>query len=232
MSRIKELHYFDSLWIPERMAKRNKLHLAKVKQLARDITLKDVTTGSEELARLGEHCDRLAMVAGGHATYLEYFAKRVGDRPVAAEITPGYALLDVHHFREIRSIHPRMKAVFLMRNPVDRVWSAMRHLEARRGFDVEGRFDDAISWRGMQQRSDYGRTLRALDDAFRPEDVFVEFYEALFTEDAIRRLCDFLAVPYHRAPFDKVVNKATRPEDHAGAAPGAGGGWDSSCPGL
>src|SRR5690606_33503233 len=65
-----------------------------------------------------------------------------------------------------------------------------------------------IRWSGMQERSDYGRTLRALDQSFPPEDVFVEFYEGLFKEESIRRLCEFLAIPYHPAPFQTVVNKA------------------------
>ena len=207
MSPIKELHYFDALWDPERMGKRNEQHLNRLKHIAGTLTLDDVVQGSERLDALADQIDRVAMVKGGHAKYLEFFARRIGDQPVAAEITPHYALLSADNYREIRSLHPRVKVVFLMRNPVDRVWSAVRHLE-RNGLDVEAKFDKAIEWSGMRDRTDYGRTLQVLDEVFPDGTAFVEFYEGLFTEASIRRLCDFLEIPYHPAPFDTVVNRA------------------------
>lgn len=207
MSPIKELHYFDALWLPERMGKRNDQHLGHLRRVARGITLDDVTARNAKWKDLGLQYERLEMVGGGPEKYIEYFARRVGDEPVAAEITPSYSMLSGENFREIRCLHSRMKAVFLMRNPIDRVWSAMRHLE-RKGLKVEDRFERAIQSQGVLLRSDYGRTLDALAAGFPEEDVFIEFYEDLFNEPTIRRLCAFLSIPYHPAPFDRVVNKA------------------------
>lgn len=211
MSPIKELHYFDAVWLPERMGKRNRQHLAKFKRLASSIVFDDVASRSPKWVEAGLHYDRLEMVGGGHEKYLEFFAKRIGDLPVAAEITPSYSLLTAENFKQIRGLHGRVKAVFLMRNPTDRVWSALRHLE-RRDERVADRFDKLVASRGMMLRSDYGRTLDALSEAFPEEDVFVEFYENLFSEPTIRRLCDFLSIPYHPAPFGTVVNKAKERE--------------------
>lgn len=207
MSPIKELHYFDAVWLPERMGKRNQQHLAKFKRLAGNTAFEDVASRSPKWVEAGLHYDRLEMVAGGHEKYLEFFAKRVGDLPVAAEISPSYSLLSAENFKAIRGLHGRVKAVFLMRNPIDRVWSALRHLE-RRNDKVASRFEKAIAHPGMMLRSDYGRTLDALSAGFPDGDVFVEFYENLFSEPTIRRLCDFLSIPYHPAPFGTVVNKA------------------------
>ncbi|HET7717113.1 MAG TPA: sulfotransferase, partial [Bauldia sp.] len=182
-------------------------HLRQMKDLARDVTLEDARAGANRWLQIGLHYDRVEMFAGGHPKYLEFFAKRVGDRPVAAEVTPSYSLLSADNFREIRAVHPRVKAVYLMRNPIDRAWSALRHRE-RSGFRIDSRFNRALRAPGLRLRSDYGRTLEALRSAFPAEDLYVEFYERLFTETAIRRLCDFLGIAYHPAPFDRVVNKA------------------------
>jgi hypothetical protein len=207
MSPIKELHYFDALWIPDRMGKRNRQTLKQLKRATGKITLDEVKDRGANWDLIGQLYDRLEMFGGGHAKYLEFFARRVGDCTVAAEISPSYSLLSTENFREIRGIHSRVKAVFLMRNPIDRVWSALRHRE-RKGFKIDAGFDKAVTGAGMKLRSDYTHTLEALKAAFPAEDVFVEFYENLFTEPAIQRLCTFLAIPYHPAPFQTYVNKA------------------------
>ncbi len=208
MSPIKELHYFDALWIPNQMAKRTKQHLNVLKRLTAKLTLDDIERRGKRWQGIGQYYDRLEMGPGGHEKYLEFFAKRVGDCPVAAEISPSYSLLSADNFREIRAIHPRVKVIFLMRNPIDRQWSALRY-QVRKRVDFEELFDRALQSESMMMSwSDYAHTLEALTQAFTPEQVFIELYENLFTEAAIRRLCSFLDILYRPAPFETVVNKA------------------------
>ena len=207
MSPIKELHYFDARWTPELTGRYDERFLARLKALLRDVRIEEVRKGRKwdhafHIAR------RLEMLHGGHQRYLEFFAADVGDRPVAAEITPSYGVLGAEHFREIRALHPRVKLVFLMRNPVDRAWSLLRHRTRRKGFDLARRFEQTLASDRAARRSDYVHTLAALDAAVPAEDVFIGFYETLFTRETMERLCGFLAIPYHPAPFGKVVGRA------------------------
>ncbi len=208
MSPIKELHYFDTLWAPDLMENRNEAFLKELRTLLRGLGIDEIRAGGAKWKLAVQTVRRLEMLKGGHASYLEYFAAQVGDCPVAAEITPSYSVLEAAHFEEIRALHPRVRLIFLMRNPVDRVWSLLRHRARRPGFDANLDFDQTIASQGVARRSDYVHTLEALDAAFPAEDVFVEFYENLFAEGTIRRLCHFLEIPYQPAPFDKVVSRS------------------------
>lgn len=208
MSPIKELHYFDSLWLPFKAGKPDRKYLKRLKQKLRQITIDDVRDNTASWRMIGALQDRVAMADGDHQKYLEFFAKRVGDRSVAAEISPSYSMLSVERFKEINALHPRIKIIFLLRNPVDRFWSALRYREQRKGVEIEEFFEDSFGDEGMVDRTDYQHTLEALKSAFSPENVFVEFYENLFAEETITRLCGFLDVPYHPAPLRKVVNQS------------------------
>jgi hypothetical protein len=207
MSPIKELHYFDSRWTPELTGRYDEQFLARLQKLLKKMQLEQVREGPKwefafHLAR------RVEMIRGGHKRYLEFFGADVGDRPVAAEITPSYSVLEADHFREIHGLHPRVKLVYLMRNPVDRAWSLLRHRTRRPGFDMAQRLEKTMTGDRAAKRSDYIHTLTALDAAVPAEDVFIEFYETLFTRETMERLCGFLGIPYHPAPFDKVVGGA------------------------
>jgi len=208
MSPIKELHYFDALWRPDLMGRRSLAYLEELQELVAGLDLEEVRDRSDRWRHTQQLARRLDMVGGGHEAYLEYFSSQVGEEAVAAEITPSYSVLDAGHLREIRSLHRRVKVIYIMRNPIDRVWSLLRHRERKGGFKLDRDFDATITSPGVMERSDYAHTLAALDAAFPPEDVFIGFYERLFNETSIRSLCRFLGIPHEPAPLQTRVAKA------------------------
>ena len=218
MSPIKELHYFDTLWRPDLMGRRSLAYLEELQELVAGLDIDEVRDQGPRWRHAHQLARRLDMVGGGHEAYLEYFSSQIGEEAVAAEITPSYSVLDAAQLREIRSLHGRVKGIYIMRNPIDRVWSLLRHRERKGGFKLERDFDATISSPGVMERSDYARTLVALDASFPPEDVFIAFYEQLFSEELIRALCAFLDIPYHPAPFQTRVASAKErpmtPEQH------------------
>lgn len=61
--------------------------------------------------------------------------------------------------------------------------------------------------------ADYRSHIEALQVVFTPEDLFVDFYETLFTETEIRRLCGFIGVDFQPASYTTRVNTSNNAAD-------------------
>lgn len=141
-----------------------------------------------------------------HATAL--LAGWRGERAVG-EISPPYALLPASVLAEMASLSPRARFFFVMRDPVDRAVSAAR-MYARiggEGMDAEALLERALSGEDTRllDQSDYARTLAALDAAGVTERTHVLFYETMFAQGQMDRLCAFLGVDPHPAATEDVV---------------------------
>jgi hypothetical protein len=63
------------------------------------------------------------------ASYASIFAD--GQDAVRGEITPSYSQLRLDRIRCIRDIMPDVRLIFVLRNPIDKVWSAARRVMGR-----------------------------------------------------------------------------------------------------
>ncbi|WP_101068326.1 sulfotransferase [Roseovarius salinarum] len=145
--------------------------------------------------------DRVAM-RGNTAKYFDFFSNRCEGKKVCGEITPTYSLLHAEHFQKIRQAHPDVRPIFIMREPVDRYWSAMRMSE-REGSTVnaiELASRNLGNWQHIA-RGRYDLTLKALHAAFGEGGYLVLFYEELFQDSAIHEICDYLSIRYSGADF-------------------------------
>lgn len=160
-------------------------------------------------------------------TYFDYFAQKLSTPGVTltGDITPSYSGLSAERFAMIRDAFAArgvaVKVIFLMRDPVERIWSAARmklwgeRTEARRDETVERTGDETIVIRtyrsvATRYRTDYHLTLAALEQVFAPEDIHTEFYERLFTPEATAKICAFLGIPHVPPELDKGVNTAPK----------------------
>jgi hypothetical protein len=57
-------------------------------------------------------------------------------------------------------------------------------------------------------RARYDKTIVALREAFSPEEVYVGFYETLFSESALRELSQFLSLELSSADTQERVNSS------------------------
>lgn len=157
-------------------------------------------------ARLEALRERMRMGADP-SVYLHHFDRIAGPEAGAcAEITPEYALLPAELMVRVRNfLSPHfaaVKPVFLMRDPVDRLWSNMKHDHRRgRGGPASETWRSRIRSREALDRSRYDMTCANLEKAFPREDILYLFYEDLFTVETLSRLCAFLGVDYH--PVDE-----------------------------
>jgi hypothetical protein len=158
--------------------------------------------------------DRARFLADPDA-YFDYFAAllaRDGVR-LTADITPSYAGLSVERLSAIRqgfaerSVRP--VAVYLMRDPVERVWSAVR-MDVRRSGNtdegaVEGRLRAVAVGDQYDRRTRYDLAMSTADRAFGDE-VFYGFYERLFDASTLRDLCAFLGIEFVEPDLGRQVN--------------------------
>ncbi|MEM6826678.1 MAG: sulfotransferase [Pseudomonadota bacterium] len=210
----KELHVFDAMLRPELHAQF--LFKARVQHLSR--------TPLQKLRhKLGWYepgfvraKQRIEMIANPQA-YVEYFRSLDPSAKAVGEITPSYATLNASHFRFIRELlepHFNLRVVLLLRDPVHRAFSAAKHLirgykrnfPIALGSDPNEFLESILETSYILERQDYERLLLSLDEAFEPGQVHVEFYERLFTDEAVRSLTEFVGVEAKKADFAKQVN--------------------------
>ena len=145
--------------------------------------------------------------------YFDYFAGLLGSRPDArltADVTPAYAMLSAERLTQIKEAFAargvRTVAVFLMRDPVDRIVSHVRmQIRAkpqRWDMPVQDVVLERYAHRENVQRTSYHLTLAELDRAFGPDETYIGFYEDLFSEARIREICDLLRIGFHPPDLD------------------------------
>ncbi|WP_061960875.1 sulfotransferase [Demequina flava] len=157
--------------------------------------------------------------------YYGYFDTLLCSGPefrLAADVTPAYALLSADRYAKIRTAFKRRgiraRAVFLMRDPVERAYSQVR-MEHRRDperFTVppEQALRDLYTHPGTAARGRYDQTIANLEQAFPDSDLHYEFYERLFSKEAVGRVCEFLVVDYIEPDFAYIPNVTTGSKRH------------------
>ncbi|MBY5935554.1 sulfotransferase [Tateyamaria omphalii] len=204
--RNKELHYFDVMAGRADLAIANRVKMAAA--LANKLTAKTGPGNAKVLKQLREVTDLLTIYTGepgDHDPYLRYLLRGYRAQPVVCDITPAYAILDAPHFADMASIGTA-KFLFLLRDPVDRMWSQIRMAEAVEHPDVPkgDAFDAACAARAKMlieagrlpriERADYERTIRALEKVIPRDRIKYVFYEDLFAPETLDDICGFLDI--------------------------------------
>lgn len=140
-------------------------------------------------------------------------------RTITGDITPSYCALSVPALREIRKLLEArgfaVKVVFLMRDPVERIWSAVRmerRIAAHNGADAAAlgcevaQVAQSYATPAIRVRTAYHETITRLEQVFAPREIFYGFHEELFTPPGLRRVAEFLEVPYCPEQMAQQVN--------------------------
>lgn len=211
MGFSKEYHIFDALHVMD-PGIRKKFLQGRVNLLLQDPSKQ----------RSSER--RMAEFLGDTQRYYDYFADLLAGPNVllTGDITPSYCALPVSVLREIRDEFARrqidVKVLFLMRDPVERCISAVKHVLRQPGVSYTGQChygqDGATVLRDLYRspafvmRTRYDETLIRLEQVFKFSDIGVLFYENLFQSAEVERLCEFLSVPNFAANLDNKINES------------------------
>lgn len=224
LPQIKELHYFDRIGAPHLDKELTRLATVRANLLAESLMAKGPKVERLE-ARIDEVEAWIGVMQRGaieQDAYLAFLGRNAdaGTRLVG-DITPAYGLLDEPVLAEMASLAPDTRFVMLLRDPLDRLWSNLRMMAGWRRKDDEdlgekaGRLFDRML-RGKEdpviERSDYTGMLTRLQNVVPSERLHVEFYETLFTQGAVDRICAFLGIAPEEGAFDHRVHASPEAE--------------------
>jgi len=209
----KEYHVLDALHVPA-MEYRKKEVIEEA-----EAVLKRARRGGPINARKLH----LASMYADPEIYFDYFTSLLtsrADARVTADVTPSYGMLPGDVLAQVKRSFAdrglRTVAVFLMRDPVDRILSHIR-MKLRHNPD---RFDKQahellLEWHTdpqYQLRTRYDETIAALDQVFADDERYYGFYETLFDVERIREICALLRIDFHPPKLDERRN-ASPPAD-------------------
>lgn len=120
-----------------------------------------------------------------HSVYWRYISENAPDGALVVDFTPSYALCSADTFREMSELHPNSKFIFVLRDPVQRLWSGIRHRFRR--LDGEGTVqgDDLI--RGFD---------RALNNLFDPDLLRSRYDLTISALSSVLPKSAFLVIPF------------------------------------
>ncbi|SDY43465.1 Sulfotransferase family protein [Allochromatium warmingii] len=223
MPELKEFHWFD-----ERTGKVQGFHQwYQWRWETRSCALK---ASGEHFTREDEQL-RARSLMSSDDDYKAFFQSYCGvnSGSVSGDITPSYAMLDAEHFGAIKSLFFNAKLIQLLRNPVDRHWSATHHLANKLAALQPGQREAAsqpvalnyadyahlpplnaedlalamLQDPRFRRRSDYHRSYTAARSVFSSTEIKTVFSEHLFSADVVsvcERVSEFLNVEINSAP--------------------------------
>lgn len=211
-SPLKEIHFFD--------AKFPALALGDMEALALSRLAYHLAQPGDKAANLRARpafrasLDRAQMVYDDSA-YFAHLARLCGpDTRTVCDLTPSYSAIGPEGFAYMKQLcatqNARLRILFVMRDPVERLWSQLRHLQQLSpANDALAKWPRALTNPVITARADYRAIVTALDATFPADDILYLFYETLFADDPLRRLCAFADAPYRPAATSTRRNETT-----------------------
>ncbi len=210
---IKELHYFDTV----ENGHYDRPILGQRKRLAALQTAEGRPAMVARMRRdIVEWLEVLEQRREDTAAYPEYLTAHRGDRHLVADMTPSYALLPERRLQAMAAMDPDVRFVYLLRDPVSRLWSDVRMM-ARRKTDDLAAFAASANERmhralaaieaGQSGRSDYAAAITRLGKAVDPPRLLVMFLDEMMTPNGLSRLCAFLGIAARPGDFDQPIHE-------------------------
>lgn len=212
---IKELHFWDKEGETSRAP--------FIKMLARQRRMAQIQrkqaqspkVRANQLRRIDDLDDLTALHENpDEARYLAYMAKGAGEARLIGDITPAYSLCSEAVIARMQAMSPNSRFIYVMRDPVGRLWSHVRMMAQRRA-DLDSEipertqriFERVLAGQEPEiaSRSDYAGALGRLNAALDPSRLLVLFYEDLFSQETIDRVCQFLSLSPHEADVEHKV---------------------------
>ena len=120
---------------------------------------------------------------------------------VSGDITPHYGTLNQQYISNIQRLLPDLKVIYLLRNPIERIWSyANMHCDVYFDYNIEIASDEEIkrltSIYSENLGSAYLRNISNWEQHFDKSQIFIGFYDQLKQdpEQLFKDICEFLEV--------------------------------------
>ena len=223
LQSVKESHFFDTIAKPRMKPQidawkdqRDQLRDRKDKAIINADPIR-ATRLQKQIDDLTDLIKAVRKRDDGIPAYRDYLYAGAQDAKLVGDLTPAYALLDEQRLAQIMAMAEDVKIVFLMRDPIDRLWSHARMIAKRTtntpdGFVQKSRAVlKSVTCEGgdlqLSARGDYPAIVAKLKNAVPKDKLYFEYFERLLTDDGIRDLCNFLGISYVPANTDKKVHE-------------------------
>ena len=202
---LKELHYFNAL--DGRFLKREYVkHNGWQQDLRARVDLGEAGPTEQQSRRLADRAAWLDVLALGREdrdAFLGYLQEGAGAAKVVGEMTPAYALLSTERLTGMARMAPDVRFLYLLRDPVERLWSHVRMIAGRRdpGGEVTQTRCTSILNRTIGgeetqivRRADYAGAIERLTSAIPPAKLLSDVFEEVGAGEGLNRICDFLGI--------------------------------------
>ena len=144
---------------------------------------------------------------------LKWYESHFSDLNISGEITPAYSALPEASVKSIKKYLPNAKILFIVRNPLDRIWSQIRMMKAgwnrnpiSSGIDLYSlvKLFDSPS---VELRSNYLRTFLLWRSAYNENSFLIISFSELLTQEGLIKLFQFLGVSESWTPTNEVSKK-------------------------
>ena len=204
---VKEIHYFDPIYVPQHMNPNLKTAPMERKRQEdavrgiRGFLDKEKKLPASPMAKLQRiYC--LSLI--GMRTLTDEWYGRIFEmaeaKAICGELTPEYALLPDSGVEHIMKLNPDIKIIFIMRDPIDRAWSALRMLQRSGGFKGMER---AIRRPGFLAFSDYMTTIERYRRFVAPGNLLLLYFDdvAARPRQLLEQVCKLLGIPFTQGNF-------------------------------
>ncbi len=144
---------------------------------------------------------------------------------IIGEITPAYSTLSSGSVAHIHKLMPKIKIIFLMRNPIERAWSYFfsymyqqeKTIDSFSKIELRNQFNSNYSL----LRGSYSQTLEVWQTYFAPEQLFIGFFEEIVDcpEDLLARICDFIGTEASSDYLNKINKNKVNTYGNKGVIP-------------
>ncbi len=213
---IKELHYFNAIG-SDHLERRIKSHLAEATRLGLELASAPAAKQHQLRRRIADLHDWIAVLSQRSLNtdaYCAYLMSGLAGQKIVGDFTPAYATLPVGTLIAMANIAPDVRFLYLLRDPVARMWSHLR-MQARQGLTapdafaatVAQRFDAAVDTNPyMGGRGDYAGAIEKLRHAIAPDRLLVQFSEDMLTPAGMARVWSFLGLTGSKPNFERKVH--------------------------
>ena len=144
---------------------------------------------------------------------LSWYEKHFKDSRFSGEITPAYSTLNKASVESIKQYLPSSKVLFIVRDPLDRIWSQIRMMKSGWSQNLIGNEMDLYSLVNLfdspavELRSDYLRTFLLWRKAYGDHSFLTLSFNELLSRAGLVKLFKFLGISESWMPSNEVSKK-------------------------
>jgi hypothetical protein len=210
MPPIKEIHFFDWLDNPTKFSRRKKKYF---RDLRKRYKFYKLPRSEKKKNRPNLRWDMNYFLSRRDIQWYSSLFYQ-GVNKITGEITPEYMMLTKKMVEDIYTYNPKLKIIFIMRDPIDRVWSAtIKHLAKMNKRDAleisDEEFLKFIKNRGTLMRTNYLRALTIWESVFPAPQIHIDFFDNIQEnpQAVLLQIFEFLGVEANKEYIVKNPHK-------------------------